>query len=329
MSGRLSVHMQQRPEAWAEQYLRDLLDARVSLTFGPGLPDRPTYEILIAGLPAERELDASPRLRALIIPWAGLPQATARALSSRPNIGVHNIHHNAAPAAELAVALMLAAAKSLVPVDRRLRRSDWSPRYEPDMSVTLYGKTALVLGYGAIGRRVGAACRGLGMSVVAVRKHPERTPAGPDEILPAGALAEALPRADVLLIALPHTGATRGLIGEAEIGALGEDCVLVNVARGPVVDEEALYRALESRSIRAAGLDVWYAYPSSEEERTCTPPSRFPFGDLDNVVLSPHRAGAFAVREVEEARMAALAELLNAAASGQPMPHPVDLLEGY
>jgi len=327
---RFSVHMQERPDPRAVELLKRLLDEGIELTFGPDLPGSPRYDLLVAGRPTERELDASASLGVLLIPWAGLPQSTRTAMEKRPHISVHNIHHNAAPAAELAVALMMAAAKALVPVDRRLRADDWSPRYEPDLSVLLEGRRALLLGYGEIGRRIAGACRGLGMQVTALRRRPERTaPECPDTILPPQALHDALPAADVLHIALPHTAATRGMIGAAELALLPADCILVNVARGPVVDEEALFRALESRSIRAAGIDVWYAYPKREDERTSTPPSRFPFGDLDNVVMSPHRAGAFAVRDVEEARVRAIASSLIAAARGEPIPHLVDLAAGY
>jgi phosphoglycerate dehydrogenase-like enzyme len=328
--GILNVHIQDPPEGRDLKLLRALLDERVILTFGPDVPTDAGYDVLVAGRPTDPELNASSSLRMLVIPWAGLAQSTRLAMLERPEVAVHNIHHNAAPAAEMAVALMLAAAKSVVPIDRDLRRDDWSPRYEPDRAVLLEGRRALILGYGAIGRRVASVCRALGMSVTATKRRLDDVPPDcPDRVLPPDALHDLLPEADVLHVALPHTNATRGLIGERELSLLPRDAVLVNVARAPIVDEEALFRALERRSIRAAGLDVWYAYPRSDEERRSTPPSVFPFRDLDNVVMSPHRAGAFAVRGVEEARVAALAETLNAAVRGDPVPHPVDVREGY
>ncbi|MBD3349025.1 MAG: hydroxyacid dehydrogenase [Candidatus Eisenbacteria bacterium] len=330
MTSGLKVYMHERPGEGALERLRELLDEGVELSFGPEPPERADYDVLVAGVPTERELDASDSLRVLIIPWAGLAQSTRRALLGRERLLVHNIHHNAAPAAELALALMLAAAKAVVPVDQKLREHDWSPRYEPDMSVLLERRNALVLGYGEIGKRIAGGCRGIGMSVTALRRHPEKTPADcSDRVLPASALRHELPRADVLHVALPHTDATRGLLGSAEMELLPTDCVLVNIARGPIVDEKALYRALASGAIRAAGLDVWYSYPKTEEERSCTPPSRFPFHELPNVVMSPHRGGAFSVGDVERARAEALAASLNAAARGAPIPHPVDVREGY
>jgi phosphoglycerate dehydrogenase-like enzyme len=103
--------------------------------------------------------------------------------------------------------------------------------------------------------------------------------------------------------------------------------VLINIARGPIVDEAALYNALRGGSLYGAGLDVWYNYPADEQSRSHTAPSYHPFHELDNVVMSPHRAGGS--DETERLRMAHLAELLNAAARGEPMPNRVNLQAGY
>ena len=136
-----------------------------------------------------------------------------------------------------------------------------------------------------------------------------------------------LPRADVLLCVLPETPETTGLVGAAELALLPPHAIVVNVGRGPVIDEAALYHALADRRIKAAGIDVWYDYPHGKEARSHTLPSRFPFHELDNVVMSPHRAGWLSA--AEEARLAALAELLHAAADGRPMPNLVDKDLGY
>jgi phosphoglycerate dehydrogenase-like enzyme len=298
---------------------------------GKRLPPDPVFQVLVAGVPGEENLDASPRLGMLIIPWAGLPRSTRELALHRPHVAVHNIHHNADAAAEMAVALLLAAAKLIVPMDRDLRSHDWSGRYlVPNPSVMLRGGRALVLGYGALGQRIAEMCRGLGMEVRAVRRRPERTdPSCPDEIHGAGELEELLPEADALLVALPLTEATKGLISERRLRLLPRHAVLVNVARGPIVEESALFHALRDGALKGAGLDVWYNYPSSTEERTATRPSIHPFHELDNVVMSPHRAGAFGEDRTERMRMDALARSLNAAAAGEPVPHRVDVAEGY
>jgi phosphoglycerate dehydrogenase-like enzyme len=194
----------------------------------------------------------------------------------------------------------------------------------------LDGKTAVILGLGAIGSRIAKACHVLGMNVHAVRRHIDASqPATPIKIHTLDALPTLLPLADVLCVALPLTSETEGLIGAREIDALPSPCVLVNIARGAIIEEESLYLALKSGRITAAGLDVWYSYPRTPEAQANTPPSEYPFHELDNVVMSPHRGGAFRLQELEQRRMTDLAHTLNAIARGKDAPHRVDLHQGY
>ncbi len=323
----LQVYIPQPPDHGAfNDHLRASLDPLVELQDGSALPEPALYEVLVAGRPTHDQLTASPNLRTLVIPYAGVPPPTLALLDDLPHLAVHNLHHNAAPAAELAVTLMLAASKRVVPMDQALRRHDWSPRYVADDAMLLGGKTVLIVGYGAIGRRVGTACRGLGMEVLGIRRQPDAADTGAG-IFPATQLAALLPQADVLVLCLPTTAASRDLIGAAELARLPRGAVLVNVARGPIVDERALYEALRSGQLGGAGLDVWYRYPAGVAERGRTAPTDLPFAGLDNVVLSPHRAGHCAV--TEQLRAEHLARLLNAAAHGGELPDRVDREFGY
>lgn len=311
--------------------LQAQLDSEVVLTSGPELAVPADFDVLIAGRPSREQLLASSKLRALIIPFAGLPESTRALLADFPHISVHNLHHNTIQTAEMAVALLLAAARRIIPADRQMRLGDWTIRYEPPPVLILEGKTALIVGYGAIGRHVARVCQALGMRVLAVRRNSSPQTSDPlaTEVHPIEDLPQLLPQAHVLMITLPLTDQTRGLIGAEQLALLPQDAVLVNVGRGAVVDEEALYQALHDGRLMAAGLDVWYQYPEEGTERTATLPSRFPFHQLDNVVLSPHRGGAYGSQYTEQARMAHLARLLNAAARGEPIPNQVDLQSGY
>ncbi len=323
----LAVHLLRPPDEDALAQLRAHLVPGVQLGLGPNLPAPANYHVLVAGRPQREHLTASPRLRALIIPWAGLPGSTRALMDDFGHIAVHNLHYNATPVAEMILTLLLAAAKRIVPMDRSLRAHDWTPRYQPSPSILLEGKTALILGYGAIGRRVARMCRGLGIRVLATRRNVAAQTDYPDEVHPPEALRRLLPQANALLICLPHTPATDGLIGADELALLPPDALLVNVGRGPIVEQAALYHALRDGALGAAGLDVWYNYPADEAARAHTPPSDYAFYQLDNVVMSPHRASGS--DKTSLLRMTHLAELLNAAARGETMPNRVDLKAGY
>lgn len=299
----------------------------IDFSYGAELPEG-GVDVLVSGRPTEEQLDHSDRLRAVVIPWAGVPTGTAERMVARPHLALFNLHHNAAPTAEMAVTLLLAAAKRVVPLDASLRKGDWTPRYEPTQAVLLDGATALVVGMGAIGRRVARACQGLGMHVVATRMSvQERHDDDGIDVHPSAALHDLLPQATALILTLPLTEVTRGMIGARELALLPRPAVLVNIGRGPLIDAEALDAALEDGSLHAAGLDVWWSYPPDAESRADTPPAPVPLDRHESLVMSPHRAGH--VIDGERLRTAALIETLRALRDGTPVPNPIDPARGY
>lgn len=308
--------------------LRDLLPDDIVLTFGEDIPQPAGYHVLVDGRPTRERLMASPNLHTLIIPFAGIPETTQTIMRDFPHIAIHNLHHNTVPTAEQAVTLMLAAAKNIVPIDKIFRTLDWTPRYEPDPALILRGKTVLILGYGSIGRHAAQICRAIGMHVIGIKRNPPEGDS-PDEIYTADKLHEVLPRANVLMVTAPLTPATRGMIGAAELALLPPNAIVVNVGRARVIEEAAFYNALKEGHLHSAGLDVWYQYPTDKESRTHTAPSEYPFHELPNVIMSPHRAGSFGLDELETARIEHLAGMLNEANNGEPLPNRVDLEAGY
>jgi glyoxylate reductase len=201
--------------------------------------------------------------------------------------------------AEHVFALILAVARRIVEGDRivrerRFRR--WGPSFL--LGVELRGRTLLVVGAGRIGRAVAhIAEAGFGMTVET---------AGRDDDLGA-----ALARADVVSLHVPFTPETHHLIGAAELKAMKPDAILVNTARGPVVDEAALVEALQTGRIRGAGLDVYEREPELAEG----------LAELDNVVLEPHTASATDEARTAMSRLAA--ENLIAGLGGRPLPSAV------
>jgi len=318
----MRVHLLHAPEPEDFAILRA---ASPSIVFTTGRPVPPDAAVLVAGRPSAEDLDA---VSVLVIPYAGLPARTRSLLRARPHIVAHNLHHNAPAVAEMALALLLSVTRCLGPMDRALRSFDWRGRYAPDPAFTLSGRTVLVLGYGAIGRCLAPPLRALGARVLATRR---RLAAPVEEqgvsVFPAAQLDALLPEAAALVVALPHTAETDGLLGARRLALLPRGAALVNVARAGIVDEYALHAALASGQLCGAGLDVWYRYPRSAIGRADTPPCDAPLWELPNVVFSPHRAGH--VQDTEAQRMASLAQRLRQIAAGGPAAGRVDLEAGY
>lgn len=155
----------------------------------------------------------------------------------------------------------------------------------------LRGKTAGILGAGHIGRAAASMLRAFEMRTIGLRRQ-RNAPSDPfDAIYGRDDLDDVLREADVLFVALPGTQETWHLIGERELQLLGDEGYLVNIGRGEVVKEAALFDTLRERRIAGAAIDVWYDYHPDADETGFRFPSACPFHELDNVVLSPHRAG--------------------------------------
>jgi phosphoglycerate dehydrogenase-like enzyme len=308
-------------------------------------------DILIEGRPSDQQIRKVRPSGAVIVPFAGVPPATASLLAGNPQLSLHNLHHNAPETAETAVALLLAATRRIVTADRALRSGDWTPRYTPEECLRLNGLKAAVLGLGSIGSRVACVLAALGMDVVGIRRSGRADDVvhyGFSPFLEQGTatirvtnqeqLLDELKDSNVLAICLPQTPETEGLIGREELELLRKPSALVNVARAQIVKERDLYDALKNGVLHAAGLDVWYRYPKHPEgvvpgyfdmpkEARHTFPSDYPFHELDNVVMSPHRGGAS--HSSEAARVEHLAQLIQTFASKGAMPNRVDLSAGY
>lgn len=188
------------------------------------------------------------------------------------------------PVAEHALALLLAAAKRVAWNHLRMVAGEFPQGSRP--SKALFGGTLVVVGTGDIGGEILRLGRALGMRTIGVNRTGRPHPWA-DEVLAIGDLPRALGRADALVLALPLTRATRGLVGAAELGAMKPDAILVNVARGKIVDEEALFEHLRRQPRFTAALDVWWSYPEGGKGHA----SRLPFHELENVVMTPHVAG--------------------------------------
>lgn len=312
------------------EMMKPMLDANIEIISGDAVSSCDDFQVLINGEPQREDLAASPVLRHVIMPWAGVSPRLRELIKEFPAITLHNSHHNAVTTGEMAIALLMAAARQISSVDQKMHRMDWSPRQNSDqINYVLWGQTALILGFGAIGQHVAKVCQALGMNIIGIRRDAAKPiePGLHAEVYTPDDLHTVLPRTNVLIVTMPHTDETSGMIGRDEFNLMPDDSLLVNVGRGVVVDQFALYEALTNGKLRAAGIDVWYNYPR-HGENNCQPADA-PLHQLENLIMSPHRGGAGGTGQAEHLRAREMAKMLNAAARGEEMPNAVDLTLGY
>jgi phosphoglycerate dehydrogenase-like enzyme len=200
-----------------------------------------------------------------------------------------NVFEHEHAIAEYVMAALLHRAVNFARADAELRQGRWP--YWGGMQDAAHpeirGQTIGILGFGRIGREIAVRARAFGLTVHAAN----RSPIPPGQVNHAYGLDELpafMGSADTIVAALPLTPDTAGLVGAAALAAMRPDAVLINVGRGPVVDEQALYDALKSRRIGGAVIDTWYQYPAAGKP---TLPSRLAFHELDNIVMTPHMSG--------------------------------------
>ena len=203
---------------------------------------------------------AAPHLRLVQVPGAGLDRIDRSALA--PGTALANAYGHDVGIAEYMIGAMLAISRSFCRIDADLRRGQWDSVWSGapvPLWPELAGKTLGILGYGRIGQAVARRALAFDMEVLAIRRDATRPdPHGLGFLRGPTALDDVLGRADYVAITLALTPDTRGLIGAPQLARLRPTAVLVNVARGEVVDEDALYDALHRRGIAGAALDVWY-----------------------------------------------------------------------
>ena len=260
--------------------------------------------------------DAAPHLK-----WIQLTSAGAdRLLNSGFIEGgitvttVSGLH--ATPIGEFILTSILMFAKGAPKSMRAQAKHEWA-RFAP---TELYGKTVGIVGFGHIGEEAGRLAKAFGCHVIATKRSAtvRTSSANADEILPASELHDLLRRSDYVVLSMPLTPETRGMIGERELRAMKPTAVLVNIARGPVTMEADLVRALREGWIAGAALDVFDQEPL---------PADSPLWDMENVVVTPHISGGTEI--YNQRAVAIFAANLRRYLAGEPLQNVVDPARGY
>jgi len=233
---------------------------------------------------------------------------------------VANTFHHEGSIAEHVIASTVVLRREILEQDRALRASRWATSvYEPERAQvrSLEGATVGFVGFGHIGQRTWRAFRALGARGRVVSHSGEVSPdlhEELDSVATVDGLSDLLATSDVVVLCLPLNDRTHHLIGADELTQMREKALLVNVARGPVVEPEALYGALREGRIGGAVLDTWYSYPS---QGSTARPAEQPFGELDNVIVTPHSSGVTA--QTFQGRVRDIAENITRLADGEPL----------
>lgn len=297
-------------------------------TFDPDRQADPTsYDVLVCSSATPALLAAMPALRLVHVTGAGYDKIPLAALPA--DVALCNTFHHGRSIAEHVMMVSMMLLRGVQRADADMRAGTWS-----NVIVTtglpfggvLGGRTLGVVGFGEIGTAVARAGSALGMRVRTVRRNPSAPlPEGleVDWVGRDDQLHELLAASDVVVVTVPLSDATRGLVDAAALTAMRPTAILVNVARGAVVDETALHAALTDGTIAGAGIDVWWRNVGDPD---APPPSHLDFTGMANVVLTPHQSGH--TEEVFAGRAGDITDNVDALAEGRPLRNVVDHAAG-
>ncbi len=274
---------------------------------------------VIFGEPDMKTIAAMPKLRWIQMTWAG-----ANKYTSAPDYPRHIALTGASGAfggviSEHVLAGVLALYKNLRAYQNQLKQGGWQLLSGDD---SLEGKRALILGTGDIGSHTAKKLKAFGATTVGICRTKRETLPFFDECYCVSALDEELPKADLVIIALPGTKETRGLMSRERIAKLNRDAILVNVGRGFVVDTEALTDALAGRKLRGAVLDVTDPEPLPKDHS---------LRQMENVILTPHVSGiSWGENDFTRQKIIRIfADNLQKDAQNAPLDHQIDFANGY
>jgi D-3-phosphoglycerate dehydrogenase len=302
-------------DAGLELLRRDFqVDVRLELADGDLKQEIAPYDALVVRSQTDVTSDvitAGENLKVIARAGIGLDNVDVEAATRRGVMVVNAPQSNIVSAAEHTIALMLAQARNIPRANDDLKSGRWDrAKYQ---GVELQGKTLGVLGLGRVGALVTQRATAFGMRVIAFDPYvpKERAKEMGIELMPT--LEALLVQADFISIHLPRTPDTERLIGERELALMKEGARIVNTARGGIVDEDALAKAIEDGKLAGAALDVFEAEPTTDS----------PLFEFDQVVVTPHLGAATA--EAQDKAGAAIAEMVRLALSGEFVPYAVNV----
>jgi phosphoglycerate dehydrogenase-like enzyme len=231
-------------------------------------------------------MPSASHLRLLQLPGAGTDEIDFDRLP--PTTAICNCYEHEIGIAEYVLGALLEWTIGTRRLDREFRHGSWAGSYLcGPRHGELYGKTIGIIGYGRIGREVARRAAAFGMRVIACTRTPRQDEGIAERVDGMEGFGRLLAESDFVIVTPPLNDETRGLFDSRAFAAMRREAVIVNVARGAIIDELALYQVLTERRIGGAIIDVWYRYPPQGTPNGPRP-SAYPFHELDNVLMTPH-----------------------------------------
>jgi phosphoglycerate dehydrogenase-like enzyme/ribonuclease HI len=286
-------------------------------------------EVIVGGELAEEDLRIAKNLELFQIPFAGVDKVNLEAFKKFPKITVCNTHGNNHAVSEHAICLLLALAKNLVNNDRDLRKGKWHGFITKETTIQLHGKNLGIIGLGSIGLEIAKRALSFGMNIYAIKRSFQKekkldkkyglTFLGNHE-----QLEYVIEKSDFIIIAVPLTTKTENMINE-NILKLMKGKFLINIGRGNIIDEKALYQNLKNGNLAGAAIDTWYQYPDKNHREVL--PSKYSFHELSNIIMTPHNAG-YSDKAVEE-NILSVYRNISRIFHGEKPENIINLIEGY
>jgi len=292
---KVGIQLTQNPEKY--KYLLSVLKSELHTTSGLEFVHIPTDEKLTKMIP---ELDilttyhiketsfanATAQLKWIHFGIAGLEHSLFPDILKSKTIITNASGIHAGPVSEFVMSAILYFAKRFKDCQKFMQTKNWTQWEVAKQMVQLKGKTIGIIGFGSLGKAIAKKAKAFDMRVVATRRLQKKVDYKKtvDELIPISKLSHLLKNSDFVVVACPLTPLTRGMIGKKELTRMNSSSFIINIARGEIINEAALIKALQNKTIAGAALDVFEKEPLPKES---------PLFALDNVFLSPHISGNF------------------------------------
>ncbi len=320
---KVGIQLTQNPEKY--KYLLSVLKSELHTTSGLEFVHIPTDEKLTKMIP---ELDilttyhiketsffhATNRLKWIHFGVAGLEHSLFPDILKSKTIITNASGVHAGPVSEFVMSAILYFAKRFKDCYEFIQTTNWTQWEVAKQMVQLKGKTVGIIGFGSLGRAIAKKVKAFDMKVIATRRLQKKVEHKKtvDELIPISKLSHLLKNSDFVVVACPLTPLTRGMIGKRELSTMKSSAIIINIARGEIINEAALIKALQNKTIAGAALDVFEKEPLPKES---------PLFALDNVFLSPHISGNFP--EYQHDVMVQFADNLNRYLAGKDLKNRV------